>query len=307
MPIDYRKIDRLIKRALAEDIGRGDITTRLCIPKDLKVKAEIIFEENAIVCGLKVAERIFKTVDRKIGFKNFFTDGARIRANRVAAELIGSARSILTAERTALNFLGHLSGIATQTSRFVRRTGPYPVKIMDTRKTLPGLRYLQKYAVRIGGGQNHRMGLYDQILIKDNHLSAIGYKPPLDLVRLYSSQLARNKKVTDLGDLIRMLKKKRPKGLKIEIEVKNLREFKQALEAGPDIIMLDNMRLKDIKKAVGVRKIFNRKKRRPLLEVSGNISLESVSQIAGTGVDMISAGSLTHSARAINLSLHFPD
>ncbi|MEA3328173.1 MAG: carboxylating nicotinate-nucleotide diphosphorylase [Candidatus Omnitrophota bacterium] len=281
MRIERKKVISLIKRSLAEDIGRGDITSRFCLSENMKLKAEIVFEKKGIVCGLDLAGWIFKLVNEKIRFKPLFADGTKLRAGRIAARLDGPGRSILTAERTALNFLGHLSGIATQTSRFAEKVTAYKARIMDTRKTLPGLRYLEKYAVRTGGGYNHRMGLYDQVLIKDNHLLAAGYGP----------------QAANLRDLIKRAKKKRPKGLKVEIEVENLKEFKQALTAGPDIIMLDNMPLKDIKKAVILRK------RLPKLEVSGNVSLENVRQIAATGVDMISIGSLTHSAKSIDLSL----
>ena len=309
MQIDCKKVESLIKKALAEDIGKGDITSRLCIPKGLKIKAGIIFKQQGIVCGLDIAKKVFRLVDKTTGFKTLFRDGANIRAGETVAKLSGPARSILTAERTALNFLGHLSGIATQTLRFVEKIRPYRVKILDTRKTLPNLRYLEKYAVRVGGGYNHRMGLYDQILIKDNHLLVAGYKKgwinpiPANVGVRFIEPFNYKPQAASLKDLIRDIKKKRPKGVKVEVEVENLREFKQALKAEPDIIMLDNMSLKDIKRAVEIRKLFNKQYAMPLLEASGNVSLRNVRRIANTGIDMISVGSLTHSAKSIDLSL----
>lgn len=278
MRIERRKVISLIKRSLAEDIGKGDITSRLCLPENLEVKAEIIFRQEGVVCGLDLAGWIFKLVNKNIGFKPFFADGAKVRAGRIVARLNGPGRPVLAAERTALNFLSHLSGIATQTSKFVEKVRPYKVRIMDTRKTLPGLRYPEKYAVRTGGGYNHRMGLDDQILIKDNHLKINNLK-------------------FKIKNLIEEIKHKKPKNIKLEVEVENLKEFKQALEAGPDIIMLDNMSLEDIKKAVSLRRQL------PKLEVSGRVSLENVRRIAAAGVDMISIGALTHSAKSIDLSL----
>ncbi len=227
----------------------------------------------------------FKLLDPKIKFMPFVLDGKRFKANSVIASLEGDARAILIAERVALNFLSHLSGIATLTIQFVKAIKPYKAKIMDTRKTTPGLRTLEKYAVRVGGGHNHRMGLYDQILIKDNHL-----------------------KIVDGQWLIvdGVIKKAKKNGIKTEIEVKNLRELKEAIKIRPHIIMLDNMNLKEIKAAVKLRNSLLSTIHYRLwtkLEVSGRVNLKNVKEIASTGADMISIGALTHSAKTIDFSL----
>ncbi len=294
----HKKLNRdkvlpIVKTALKEDIGRGDITTNLLFPKDRQIKAVIVAEEKGIVAGLDVAALVFKSLDRRIVFKRLLNDGEEVARGKSLAYVRGSGKGILAAERTALNFLGRLSGIATQTNNFIKKIAPYDVKIMDTRKTTPNLRYLEKYAVRVGGGYNHRLGLYDQVLIKDNHFKA------------QSSKLK-------VKSLIELAKKRKPKGMKIEIEVKNLNEFKQALEMEPDIIMLDNMEIKDIKKAVKLRNQLDPSLKRnkkvyplglPKIEVSGNVCLENVRQIAATGVDRISVGSLTHSAKSLDIAL----
>ena len=280
--LNKKKVIPIITRALSEDIGRGDVTTRLIVPSQAKVTAEIIVKQKAVICGMDVLKWVFAQIDSSIRFKALVSDGARVKPNKKVALLEGPARAILTAERTALNLLGYLSGISTLTSKFVEKAGPGKVKIVDTRKTLPGLRYLAKYAVRTGGGFNHRMGLYDQILVKDNHLKIAGLK-----LRIKS--------------LIKKIKNEKPKNMKLEVEVKNLKEFREALEAQPDIIMLDNMKLTDIRKMI---KLKGRSKQRPLIEVSGNVSLKNVSQIAKVGPDIISIGSLTHSVESIDVSLN---
>ncbi len=279
--LDKKKVIPLITQALSEDIGQGDVTTRLVVPSRAKVKAEIRVKQKAVICGMDVVKWVFAQVDSSIRFTALVADGAKVRSNKKVALLKGPARAILVAERTALNFLGYLSGISTLTSCFAQKVGSGKVKIVDTRKTLPGLRYLAKYAVRTGGGFNHRMGLYDQILIKDNHLKITGRK-------------------LGISCLIKKIKNEKPKNMKLEIEVKNLKEFREALEVGPDIIMLDNMKLKDIRKMIK----FNQGSRRPLIEVSGNVSLKNVGQIAKAGPDMISIGSLTHSVQSIDVSLN---
>lgn len=272
----------IIKQALNEDIGRGDITTQILIPRNKKVKAIIFLREEAIVCGIEIAKQVFKALDRYLKLKSYYKDGDRVKAKKTIMEIQGRARAILTGERVALNFLSHLSGIATQTAKFVKKVKPYKVMILDTRKTLPGLRQLQKFAVSCGGGFNHRFGLWDMVLIKDNHKKA---------------QEAKHK----IPDLIKRVKQK-ARNKKIEIEVENLKEFKQALKAKPDIIMLDNMSLGQIKRAVKFL-ANNYKKTTIKLEVSGNVNLNNVRQIAKTGVDFISVGALTHSAGAIDISL----
>lgn len=262
---------QIIQQALKEDIGKGDITTDMLISPDLKIEAVIIAKEKGVIAGLAVAKEVFKAVDKKIIFKPNTKDAKMVFPSQAVAYIKGRARSILSAERTALNFLSHLSGIATLTGKFSDKVRPYKVKIFDTRKTLPGLRQLQKYAVRSGGGFNHRFSLDDMVLIKDNHIKAM--QGCLSLPKV-------------------------SKGCKIEIEVNNLKEFKDALKIKPDIIMLDNMKLDDIKKAVKLKK-----GKKPILEVSGGINLKNVSAIARTGIDRISVGALTHSAPALDFSL----
>lgn len=283
------KILSLIKTALKEDIGSGDITTRLTIPAKKRIKAKIIIKEDGIVCGLDAARLTFKCVDKKIHFRPAVSDGEKVKAGKILVNLEGPAPGILKAERVALNFLGRLSGIATKTHRFIQRCLPFKVKIMDTRKTTPGLRILEKYAVRCGGGFNHRMGLWDQVLIKDNHFSVLSYKST----------------ASNLKEIIKKIKKRKPKGVKIEVEVTNLYQFKKALLAGVDIIMLDNMSIKEIEKAVKMRaQMFKARSRMPKLEVSGGINLGNIRRFAATGVDMISVGELTHSVGSLDVSLN---
>ena len=287
-----KKILPIIKAALKEDIGPGDITTELTIPAKQRIKAVILAKESGIICGLNVAGLTFKAVDRGIRFHAAVREGRNIKKETVIARLEGNAAGILKAERTALNFLSRLSGIATLTGKFVKRVKPYRVRIMDTRKTTPGLRTLEKYAVRCGGGFNHRMGLWDQVLIKDNHLCAVN-----------CSLLAYSKK--SLKKTIERIKQRKPKNVKIEIEVKNLRQFEQALEASLDIIMLDNFSIKNIKKAVKIKKRLPFPIRHLLkLEASGGVNLNNVRRIAACGVEMISVGELTHSAPALDAALN---
>ena len=269
--MNKKEIRKLIKRALKEDIGKGDITSETILPLNLNTRAFIISKEKGIICGLEIAEMVFKSVEKKIIFKKLVKEGEEVEVKEKVAEIIGPARKILSAERTALNFLQRLSGIATLTYEFIKKTKPYKVEILDTRKTTPGLRSLEKYAVRIGGGKNHRFGLWDRILIKENHIDLVG-----------------------LRFAIRKAKKF---GKKVEVEVRNLKEIKEALEEGADIIMLDNMKLKEMKK--GVKLI----KKRALIEVSGNVTLKRIKEIARLGVNWISIGELTHSPKCLDLSL----
>jgi len=276
--LDLSKIDSIIRHALIEDIGKGDITTALTIPKDKEINAVLLAKEDCVVCGLQVAKRVFELIDSSVKFEGLVKDGQKIKSGKNLAKLAGKASSILTAERVALNLLAMLSGIATKTREFVKHIEPYKVKITDTRKTFPGLREFQKYAVRIGGGYNHRMGLDEMILIKDNHL-----------------------KVTDGYTKLPSV----PKGFKIEVEVQNLDEFKHALRFKPDVIMLDNMSLADIKKAVKIMNntLFNSHHPRTKLETSGGVDFKSVRKIAASGVDIISIGELTHSVESVDISL----
>lgn len=291
---DKNKVLPVIRAALKEDIGRGDITTNCLFLKDKKVNAAIVVKQKGVVAGLDVAALTFKALDSRIVFKPLASDGEEVLPAAVLAYVRGSGRSILAAERTALNFLGRLSGIATTTKSFVKKIIPYAAKIMDTRKTTPNLRLLEKYAVRLGGGYNHRLGLYDQMLVKENHLFLYRFSHTVHCKEIWK-------------EIIEKIRKKNPEKTKIEVEVSNLGEFKEALKAGPDIIMLDNFNLKNIKKAVELREDSNaqQKKRslRPLLEASGGVTLRNVRHIARCGVDRISIGCLTHSAKSLDISL----
>ncbi|MBU0547813.1 MAG: carboxylating nicotinate-nucleotide diphosphorylase [Candidatus Omnitrophica bacterium] len=276
--INPEKLEVIVRHALIEDIGRGDITTQLTIPKDKIIKAKIIAKEDFLLCGIIVAEKVFKAVDFSVEFVQKIKEGRMVKAKKTIAVISGKASSILTAERVALNLLSMLSGIATKTREFVKEIEPYKTKITDTRKTMPGLRELQKYAVRIGGGHNHRIRLDEMILIKDNHI-----------------------KVTDGYTKLPSV----PKGYKIEIEVQNLEEFKHALFFKPDIIMLDNMKIEDIKKAIEIRNSteFKSHHQPSRLEASGGIYLENIKEYAATGVEIISVGELTDSVKSVDISL----
>ncbi|MFH0733010.1 MAG: carboxylating nicotinate-nucleotide diphosphorylase [Candidatus Omnitrophota bacterium] len=280
------KTKQLILQALKEDIGAADITTDALISKKQSGKFIIIAKQPCVICGIALAEACFQALDNSVYFRPMVNDATAVESGKVIAHIEGSAKSILMAERTTLNFLGWLSGVSTLTNKFVEKVTPYSVDIMDTRKTIPTFRHLQKYAVKIGGGKNHRMGLYDQVLIKDNHIEVTsnGIKEALEKAKRYA-----------------------PKGKKIEIEVKNLTELKEALNCNPDIIMLDNMKISDIKEAVKLRNSYRIKQQdigfKTLIEVSGNITLENVADVAACGIERISIGALTHSAPAADFSL----
>lgn len=265
----------VVKAALAEDIGGGDITTDAVVPKSMRAKAELKAKEDIVLSGLFVAEMAFKQCNKKAVFKSAFKDGDRVGKGRVIATVTGRLAPLLTAERVALNFLQRLSGIATLTSAFVKKVERTPARILDTRKTTPCLRALERYAVRSGGAQNHRSGLYDHILIKDNHIEAAGgVAEAIDRAdRLYHGAVP------------------------IEVEASTMAEVRAALKAGADIIMLDNMSVARIRSAMKI--IDNR----ALLEVSGGVTLSNVGAIARLGVDFISVGALTHSARAVDISM----
>lgn len=273
----YRLSDvvKIVKQALAEDLVRNDITTRLLFPKSIKAEATIQVKQEAILTGLPAAKAVFVQVDPKLRFKPLAQDGDRVKPGTVIARIQGDGRSILKGERVALNFLQHLSGIATLTARFVEAVRGTKATILDTRKTTPGLRHLEKYAVRMGGGRNHRMTLSDGILIKDNHLALAG----------------------DLKAAVQQARKKAPRGFKVEVETTNRTEVEEALAAKADIILLDNMSLPQLKAAV---LLINGQ---CLTEVSGGVNLNTIREIASTGVDFISIGALTHSAPAVDLSM----
>lgn len=276
--ISELEIRDIVKNALKEDIGRKDITTETIIQQGKFVNATLLAKEDCVICGLWVVALVFKLHDKNIKFKPLVRDGSFIKKGEVFARISGKAKSILTAERVALNFLSFLSGISTKTKKLVEAVKPYKVRIVDTRKTIPGLRILQKYAVRIGGGYNHRMKLDEMFLVKDNHLK---------IIRSLKTLSGLNKKY------------------ELEIEVNNLKEFNGALKINPDIIMLDNMSIADITKAVRIRNSLSSKSHQqpPKLEASGGITLKNVKKVASCGVDMISVGNLTHSAESVDISL----
>ncbi len=288
MELDRYRVLPIIKAALKEDIGKGDITTSVLVDKFLSSRATIIAKEDCVVCGLKIAEWAMAQVDYSVRFKPNCNEGDFVGKDKELAFLEGRVSSILRAERTMLNFIGFLSGIATKTKTFADKAKPYGVKIMDTRKTYPLLRYLEKYAVSAGGGANHRMGLYDQVLIKDNHVKAVSF------------QLSAVSKKLSLKELVETARKKSIKGTVIEIEVTNTAEFQDALQGKPDIIMLDNMTSEDVKACVEIRRMS---KTKAMLEVSGGIDIDNIDRYASTGVDMISVGALTHSVKSIDVSL----
>ena len=267
--------DKIINEALVEDIGRGDITSETIISVDMEAQAAFISRTAGIVAGLDIAGRVFKMLDPQCRLEKLISDGARIEVGQVFARVFGKARALLTAERVALNFLQHLSGIATETNNIVETVKSFGVQIADTRKTTPGLRMLEKYAVTVGGGFNHRMGLDDAVLIKDNHLQITGgVKKAVELVR---------KKI---GHLI-----------KIEVEVETWEQLKEAVQVGVDVIMLDNMDVPTMQEAV---KFVNG---RALTEASGQITAANAKAVAAAGVDIISLGWITHSARPLDISL----
>lgn len=304
LKLNIAKVGPVVKQALKEDLNaKGDITTKFTVDKNYKVKARLISRQKGVLSGIDVFGLVLKSVSNKIKFKPSLKDGQKLIPNRTIARIQGSARDILTAERTALNFLGRLSGIATLTNKFVTPTKGTSVKILDTRKTTPNLRYLEKYAVLCGGGYNHRQGLYDQILIKDNHIEAFRNNETLGRKKRFDKK--KTTRIEAIQLILEKLNKKKISGIKIEIEVETLRELAIALKENPDIIMLDNMDLAQIKRAVKLRDQYypHSKKKKPCLEISGRVTANRVLKLAATGVDMISVGALTHSAKIIDFSL----
>jgi nicotinate-nucleotide pyrophosphorylase (carboxylating) len=270
-------IDSLIEVGLKEDVNTGDLTTDLLIPANIQSTAIMIAKAEGIIAGLRVAETVFRKLDQKVTFTTEVSDGDKIKKGDLICTIQGDYRALLTGERLALNFLQRMSGIATETSKYVEAVRDFKTEILDTRKTVPGLRLLDKYAVKAGGGSNHRMGLYDMVMIKDNHISAAG-------------------SITKAVEAIRPAISKQ---IKIEVETTTLDEVNEALQAGADIIMLDNMDIGTMKKAVSI--IDGKAK----VEASGNMNLEKVREVASTGVDYISIGALTHSVNALDISLKF--
>jgi nicotinate-nucleotide pyrophosphorylase (carboxylating) len=268
-------VDKLIDLAIEEDIGSGDITTDSLVPPDLEGTAVILAKEPLVLAGLETARQVFSRFDDQLLFETAKEDGDYIQAGETFIKLAGMLAALLKAERIALNFLQRLCGIATHVRTYMDEIGDRPVRLVDTRKTTPGWRILEKYAVRVGGAANHRMGLYDGVLIKDNHIAACnGVKTAIQRARQSVSHLVR-----------------------IEIEVSTLEETGQALEAGADVIMLDNMDDSQIRQAIDLIG------RRALVEVSGNVTVDRLKTLAETGVDLISIGALTHAARAVDISM----
>lgn len=265
----------LIRLALEEDIGSGDVTTDALIEADRMATAVIFAKESLILAGLQVAQEVFITLDPATAFETTFRDGDRVETRDEILTVRGRLRALLAGERTALNFLQRLSGISTLARQYADRVAGSKARLTDTRKTTPGLRSLEKYAVKVGGADNHRFGLYDGILIKDNHIEACG----------------------GIREAVAKLRSVRGPAQEIEVEASDLEQVNEALESGADIIMLDNMDLTDIRKAVSIVK------GRALVEVSGGVTLDKLAEIADSGVDIISIGALTHSARAVDISM----
>lgn len=279
--LDWQKVRSIIAMALEEDIGSGDVTTELIVDPQIQSKATIIAKEDGVICGLEVTRMVFEQISSTIQFVPLTTDGAQVGFGDEVVKLEGPAKGILMAERTALNFLQRLSGIATLTAKYVKATDGTKTRITDTRKTTPGLRLLEKYAVRVGGGTNHRFGLYAMILIKDNHILVAGGAG----MALRKAQFSRA-------------------GLKVEIETRTLQEISEVLPLHPDRIMLDNMDLVTMREAVSlIRKFESLSNTQVEIEASGGINLENIRTVAETGVDFISVGALTHSTKALDLSL----
>lgn len=279
------EIRAAIKAALAEDIGTGDATTLATVPPDLTACAVMRVREPLVVAGTEFAEAAFRELSRKVKVQKILRDGRPARVGEALLKISGPARPILTAERVALNFIQRLSGVATLTSKFVAAVRGTGAQILDTRKTTPGWRRFEKYAVACGGGTNYRIGLFDMILIKDNHLAAL-----------------QDEKPNAIAAAISRARKKYPK-LKIEVEADTLAQVRQALDAGAEIILLDNMSLSQLRQAVKMTKDHTRM--RTKTEASGGVNLQTVRAIAQTGVDFISVGALTHSARAVDIALDF--
>jgi nicotinate-nucleotide pyrophosphorylase (carboxylating) len=268
-------LDNLVRLALAEDIGSGDVTTRLLIDDTAMGRARVVAKEELVLAGVRAFERVFSLLCAEITCRILMAEGASVRKGQTVAELEGPFAALLTGERTALNFLQRLSGIATLTRQFVEKMQPYKAVLLDTRKTTPGWRVLEKEAVRCGGGTNHRIGLFDALLIKENHVAACGgITAALSKARMQRSPL-----------------------MSVEIEVRNLSELQEALATKPDVIMLDNMSLADMRRAVEISA------GRVPLEASGNVTLATIADIAATGVDYVSCGAITHSARAVDVSM----
>lgn len=275
MPLKQKEIERVIKQALAEDIGRGDVTTAAIIPRRTETAMAVIAREPAVICGIKLAAAVFTRLDKAVQITENVREGECVKKGAILMTVRGKARAILAGERVALNMLQHLSGIATLTARYVAAVRYTKARILDTRKTIPGLRMLEKYAVTVGGGYNHRMRLDDAVLIKDNHIALC----------------------SGIKEAIQKARAKMPPDLLLEVECDTLAQVEEALDANASRILLDNMPLKMLRKAVQLNS------GRAELEASGGVTLKNVAAIAETGVDYISVGALTHSAPAIDMGM----
>lgn len=272
---EWEFVREIVRRALDEDLGTGDVTTTWTVPRDLDLRGQFLVKADGVLAGLPVARLVFELCDPNVRFRTSSRDGGIVPCGEIVAEVVGPGRAILSGERTALNLLQRMSGIATLTRQFVEAVKGTRAQILDTRKTAPGIRILDKWSVRLGGGRNHRAGLYDMVLIKDNHIAAAGgIEPAVQRVRSQNAS-----------------------GLPVEVEARDLEQVEQAMRLGVDRIMLDNMTVEQMAEAV------RRVGRRIPLEASGNVSLSTVAAIAATGVDFISVGQLTHSVKALDISL----
>ena len=280
MDIPQIQYEPLVREALLEDIGPGDITTMLCVPAGMTARATVLAKQAGVIAGLAIGELAFRLLDPNTRWEALVQDGARVGEGRTPLAIVtGDARALLTAERVALNFMQRLSGVATLTARYVALTAGTNARIVDTRKTTPGLRALEKYAVRTGGGFNHRLGLYDAVLIKDNHIKAAG----------------------GIGNAVAGAKAHIPHTMKIEVEAGTPAMVEEALAVGADIILLDNMDTETMRRAV------QRIGGRAISEASGNLTEGRIAEVAATGVDVLSVGALTHSAPALDISLDFAE
>ncbi len=275
--MDY-EVEKIIKNALEEDIGRADITTAAIVHDTIIGEGLFLVKQDGMLAGFEIVENVLKLVDKSLKFKKFFKDGDKVKKGGIAAKVSGKASSILTSERTALNFFQRMSGIATAASQFQEKINHTKAQIIDTRKTVPGLRLIDKLAFKLSGCANHRMGLYDMFLIKDNHINAAG-------------------SISKAIEKCKEYRKKYNLDSKIEVEASNIEQVREALNCEVDMIMLDNFDLNEMKKAV---EVINGKSE---IEASGNITLDSVKEIAETGVDYISVGAITHSVQALDISL----
>jgi nicotinate-nucleotide pyrophosphorylase (carboxylating) len=271
---NMQEVELILNHAFQEDIGTGDITTNQLVPENTIATAQMTAKDDGVIAGLPIAKLVFQKLDKQVQWNPKVKDGDRVAKGDVILELKGSYRALLTGERLALNLLQRMSGIASETAKYVEEAKGSKVKILDTRKTVPGLRTFDKYAVKMGGGTNHRIGLYDMVMIKDNHIKIAG----------------------SIGNAVAQIKKTIPSHIQIEVETTNLQEVKEALTAGADIIMLDNMSNELMTEAVELIQ------GQCLVEASGNMSLERISGVAKTGVDFISIGALTHSVVALDIS-----